>query len=479
MRPKVVSGLGWALVGVVGSFGAGSSARAGAPSPPTYHKEVVRILQAHCQDCHRPGQVAPFALLNFEQARKRAGDLANMTGERKMPPWPASTDYGGPFRDQRVLSEAEIAVLRDWAEAGAPEGDPKDAPPPREFASDWPLGPPDLVLTMPEPYDLGASGDDEFRVFVLPTNFDSDRWIRAVDFKPGNRKVVHHVIAGIDASGQARLRDAADPKPGYVSVGGFGEGVPIRAFLPIWTPGSKPRYTPEGAGYLLPAGADVLIQVHYHKSGKPETDATSIGLYLSDTPLSKQVLTGFVFPEVPPYHLAGLQLKLHDASGKPRRPSLEEIFRDVLVIPAGRSDHAVKGTSKSQVMSRPLSRDILLTSVMPHMHWLGKDFTFWAVLPDEKQTRVPLIRIDRWNFNWQGTYAFAEPVRLPKGSWLELEAHFDNSADNPFNPTRPPATVHWGNQTNDEMCIGVYEFIFADGDDRPAPPKAEKAQTKP
>jgi hypothetical protein len=179
------------------------------------------------------------------------------------------------------------------------------------FTSDWPLGEPDLVLTMGEAVRAGASGDDDFRVFVLPTNLPADRWIRAVDFKPGNRRVVHHVLAGVarDKSGRARELDAKDPKPGYTSAGGFGDGVQVMGFLPIWTPGSRPRYTPEGSGYFLPAGADVLIQMHYHKSGKVETDATSIGLYLSEAPLPKRVQTGFLFPSPSPFALAKLMVK--------------------------------------------------------------------------------------------------------------------------------------------------------------------------
>ena len=457
---------GFALALALVTTGAGTL-RADAP---TYHKDVARILQNNCQDCHRPGQVAPFPLLTYEQARKRTDDLAGVTADRKMPPWPAKTGFGGPFHDQRVLTAAEIEAVRAWAEAGAPEGDPKDAPPPREFASaDWPLGPPDLVLTMPEPYDLKADGDDEFRVFVLPTKFAEDRWIRAVDFRPGNRRVVHHVIAAVDASGAARKKDDDDPKPGYESVGGFGDGVPIRAFLPIWTPGSKARFAPKDTGYLLPAGADVLIQLHYHKSGKPEADATSIGLYLSDAPLSRQLRTGFVFPNLSQAQALAAAQKAGD-----RRPGLDDLLRDVLVIPAGEANYEVKASTKQSVMGRPISRDILLTSVMPHMHWLGKDFTLWAVLPDGNDTRVPLIKIERWNFNWQGTYAFDEPLKLPKGSWFEMEAHFDNSAANPANPSQPPKKVSWGNQTNDEMCIGIFEFVAADGDgpDRSRPSRA-------
>jgi len=453
---------------------------AAAPETPTFHKDVSRILQKNCQECHRPGQVAPFALMTYDQARKRSADLAHVTAEKRMPPWPAAPGYGGPFRDERVLSDAEIATIRAWAEAGAPEGDPNDAPPPRTFASDWPLGPPDLVLTMPEPYEVGASGDDEFRVFVLPTNLPEDRWIKAVDFKPGNRKVVHHVIAAVDDSGTARERDAKDPKPGYVAVGGFGQGVPVRAFLPIWTPGAKPRTAPEGAGYFLPKGADVLIQLHYHKSGKPELDATSIGLYLSDKPLPKRINTRFVFPTIPPLKVITLTQKFREAQKKGgRRPDLTEMMRDVLVIPPGEANYEVKGSTGGSFNGSPLQHDTYVTAVMPHMHWLGKDFTFWAVLPDGKKTEVPLIKIDRWNFNWQGTYAFEKPVFLPKGSWFEMRAHFDNSAENPQNPRKPPRLVTWGDQTDDEMCLGILECVNASDDPPPRKPDADGKAPEP
>lgn len=450
-----------------------AGARADGPAP-TYHKDVARILQKNCQDCHRPGQVAPFALLTYEHARKRASDLADVTEARTMPPWPASTKYGGPFRDERVMADADIATLRAWVEAGCPEGDPAEGPEPRTFSSDWPLGEPDLVLTMPEPYELGPEGDDDFRVFVLRTDLPEDRWIRAVDFKPGNRTVVHHIIAAVDSSGRGRELDAADPGPGYFALGGFGDGVPLRAFLPIWTPGATPRYTPEGSGYVLPKGADVLIQVHYHRSGKPETDASAIGLYLSAEPLPRQVRTGFVFPNVSIVQGMAARQKLAAAQKAGQRPSFDDMLRDVLVIPPGEARYEVKASTRqgAGVMGRPINRDILLTSVMPHMHWLGTDFQFTAVLPDG-ETRIPLIRIDRWNFNWQGTYAFRDPIRLPKGSWFEMEAHFDNSAANPFNQANPPKLVQWGEGTDDEMCIGIYEFVPLEDAPPPAAPAAK------
>ncbi|MDB5352141.1 MAG: Copper type ascorbate-dependent monooxygenase, C-terminal domain protein [Planctomycetota bacterium] len=455
-------------LGLVGCLGMVHSARGEAP---TYSKDVAPILQKNCQECHRPGQVAPFSLLTYAQAKKRATDLAHVTSEKIMPPWPASTKVGGPFRDQRVLSDAEVATLTAWAEAGAPEGNPKDAPEPRKFSSTWTLGEPDLVLTVPEPYQIFASGDDEFRVFVLKTNFPTDRWIRAVDFKPGNRKVVHHILAGIDTSGRARQLDAKDKEPGYPAVGGFGDGVPLRGFLPIWTPGSRPRYAPEGSGYVLPAGGDVLIQVHYHRSGKVEKDATSVGLYLSSEPLPKQVRTGFVFPNVAPEEMTKILAKVQAAQAEGHRPELNELLEGLLTIPAGDESYEIKASSNTGFMSRPLSRDILLTSVMPHMHWLGKDFSFTAVLPDDKHTRVPLIEIKHWNFNWQGTYAFVEPIKLPKGTYFEMLAHFDNSDKNPSNQNKPPKDVSWGEQTTNEMCIGVFEFVVADGADAPAPAK--------
>ena len=463
MRRGIAAGLAIAAgIGLIGG-------RPALGEGPTYSKDIAPILQKNCQDCHRPGQVAPFSLLSFEQARKRGTDLVHVTGDKLMPPWPASTSFGGPFLDQRVLADADVAKIRQWVEAGCPEGDPKDAPSPREFASDWTLGQPDLVLSMDEPFPLDGEGNDEFRVFVLKTNFAEDRWIRAVDFKPGNRKVVHHIIAGIDTSGTARKLDAKDAKPGYEAIGGFGDGVPLRGFLPVWTPGSRARYQPEGSGYLLPAKSDVLIQMHYHKSGKAETDSTQVGLYLSDKPLPKQVRTGFIFPDVSPEQIAKLTTKFQAAMASGKRPSLEDTFQDVLVIPAGEANYEIKGSSKAgRMMGRPLSRDILVTSVMPHMHWLGKDFTFSAVLPDEAHTRVPLIKIDHWNFNWQGTYALAEPIRLPKGAYFEMEAHFDNSDTNPANPSHPPKQVTWGEQTTNEMCIGLYEFVVADGADAPA-----------
>lgn len=398
---------------------------------PTYHKDVTPILQKHCQDCHRPGQVAPFSLLTYEQTRKRASDILSVTEKKTMPPWHASTVEGGPFRDARVMSASEIETLSKWIEAGCPEGDSASAPPALSFSSEWPLGKPDLVLTMPEPYTLSAEGGDEFRVFVIPSTLTEGKWISAVDYRAGNPKVVHHILGAYDTRGQARAMDEADPQPGYKTFAGFGNlpnGLPFfpSGGLSGWAPGKAPRHLPEGIGRYLPAGADVLLQIHYHKSGKVEKDATSIALYFARKPVDQVVRGGIIMPP---------------------RPGL--FSRPKLVIPAGESNYRVEGT-----WSAPY--DAHAIAVIPHMHWLGKNFTIVAELPDgAKRT---LIQVDQWDFNWQDTYEFVEPVALPKGTKLTMTAHFDNSDKNPANPSKPPKEVRWGEQTTDEMCIGFLQL---------------------
>ncbi|WP_406693724.1 ascorbate-dependent monooxygenase [Singulisphaera sp. Ch08] len=404
---------------------------------PTFHREVVRILQKHCQDCHRPGQVAPFSLLSYDQARKRGADLAAVTADRKMPPWHASSEEGGPFQDARVLSQEEVATLGRWAEAGCPEGNASDSPPSRTWDSEWLLGAPDLVLKASESYSLDAEGRDELRVFVLPTGLTEGKWVAAVDFLPGNPKIVHHVLAAFDVRGAAKKLDEADPKPGYKAFGGFGM-IPSGG-LGGWSPGKFARPLPDGVGRYLPAGSDVLLQVHYHRSGKVESDHSSIGLYFAKSKVDKQVRTSRVIPPTPGFF---------------RRPTL--------LIPAGESNYEIKGT-------QTIAEDSHLISVTPHMHWLGKNFLLKAIRPDG--STLTLIRIDQWDFNWQGAYDLATPIPLPKGTRIEMKAHFDNSAENPANPSSPPVAVHWGEQTTDEMCIGFLQMTVDNEhrDNRPPP----------
>ncbi len=436
-RMKSIVGLGLCL-GTVAT----SSAQA---ATPTYHRDVEPIVQKHCQECHRPGQVAPFSLLTYEQARKRSSDIAAVIDDQRMPPWHASTKEGGPFRDARVLSSVERSAIEAWVKAGSPEGDPKDAPPPRSFDSEWALGKPDLVLTPSESYTLGAEGKDEFRVFVIPSGLTEGRWVSAVDFRAGNAKVVHHILSGFDTTGRAKELDKADPEVGYKTFAGFGSLPSGLPFIPSgglggWAPGKAPRPLPTGVGRFIPAGADILIQIHYHKSGKVEKDATSIALYFAKTPTDKLVRPGAVFPPRP---------------GLLSRPNLR--------IPAGTENYEITGEWR-------VPYDAHLFAVVPHMHWLGKDFQMVAERPDG--TKQTLIKVDRWDFNWQDTYEFDKPPALPSGTTIKMLAHFDNSEKNPSNPSKPPVDVTWGEQTTNEMCIGFLQLTRDDEHLNNQPPKA-------
>ncbi len=379
---------------------------------PTYSGNVAEILNSHCRECHRKGQVGPFALENYAQARKRASDIASVVESRQMPPWKPAPGFGLPLKDSRALSAADIAALVAWAESDAPEGDPAQTPAPPRYSNDWELGKPDLVLDIGHDFPIPPSGDDIYRCFVIPTSLPRDVAIEAVDFRPGNRRVVHHVLAYVDVSGKARERDAADPGPGYRCFAGPGE--PIHADLTGWAPGARPYRLTEGIGRSMPKGADLIVQLHYHPSGKPETDRTQIALYFARKPI-KQTL----------HWRAALNPEM--------------------VLPPGKSNIEIKADWKLPV-------DVEAHGVAPHMHLLGRDMTMSVTFPDGRVQ--DLLKIDDWDFNWQQMYSFEKPIDLPKGTVLHVVAHFDNSASNPRNPNHPPREVRWGEATTDEMCIG-------------------------
>ena len=248
---------------------------------PTYNKDVAPILWKNCAGCHRPGEVGPFSLLTYKDAAKRASDLAEITSERRMPPWKAEPGFG-EFHDERRLSDADIQTIAHWAESGSPEGDSKDLQPVPRFPEGWQLGTPDLVLRISEPFHVPADGRDIYRCFVIPIPIDSDKTVAAVEFRPGNRKVVHHALLFLDSSGAGRKKDEADPGPGYASFGG--PGILPTGGLGGWAPGAMPRSLPEGMGKLLRKGSDLVLQIHYHPDGKPETDHSSVGIYFTKKP---------------------------------------------------------------------------------------------------------------------------------------------------------------------------------------------------
>jgi mono/diheme cytochrome c family protein len=388
-----------------------ATSSAAGPGDVTYARQVARILQKNCQECHRPGEVGPFSLMTYQQAAAWAQEIKNYTGRRAMPPWKPEPNFGA-FANERRLTDEEIATLARWADASAPEGDPKEMPPPRQFTTGWRLGEPDLVVAPSEAYHLEASGDDVYRCFVLPTHFSEDRWVKAVDCRPGNGTVVHHVIAFLDTTGQSEKLDAADPGPGYTSHGG-GIGFPPSGMLGGWVPGNDPALLPPGIGTRLPAGARIVLQVHYHKSGKPETDLTRMGIYFAREPIEKEIR-------------AAVPLNFF------------------LQIPAGAERHEVRA-------NWTISEDAHAYAVTPHMHLLGREMKISATLPGG--TVKPLVWIKDWDFNWQNSYSFKEPIALPKGTRIDLVAYYDNSVKNPRNPSNPPRLVRWGEQTTDEMCI--------------------------
>jgi peroxiredoxin/mono/diheme cytochrome c family protein len=397
----------------------------------TYYRDVLPILQNNCQTCHRPGEVGPFSLMTYKQAVNWAGDIKEYTQARKMPPW---KPVAGPaFHNERKLTTKEIATLAAWVDDDTPAGDPKDGPPPRKFAQGWQLGKPDLVLTVPDDFQVGPSGNDLFRCFVLPTNLPEDKYVTAVDIRPSNPRVVHHVLLYVDTTGQGRQLAEKEAKrqkkdseldrgPGYSSA--MGIGFLPRGGLGGWAPGQMPRYLPVGTGYPLPKGSDVIVQVHYHRDGRLEKDRTRVGLYFAKKPV-KTPYKGML--------LAG------GGAGKGR-------LRFLFTVPAGDDNYKLTG-------SMWVEQDCTLYTVMPHMHMIGKKIRVTITPPKGKPQT--LVAIDEWDYNWQETYILKKPITVKAGTRFDVEAYYDNSDKNPNNPFHPPKTVTFGMETTDEMC-----FVF-------------------
>jgi hypothetical protein len=380
----------------------------------TFTKDVAPIVFSQCMPCHRTGEVGPFPLTNFAEVKKKAKTIRTVLGDGFMPPWHA--DSHGEFLNERKLTAAQKELLFAWIDGGQPEGAATDLPPTPHFTAGWQLGEPDLVLEPEGDFTLPAEGRDLYRCFVLPTSYETDRNVSAIEVRPGNRSVVHHALLYIDTTGAARKLDAADPGLGYTSFGGV--GFTPQGGLGGWAPGIAAAPLPDGVGHRLPKGADVVLQVHYHKSGKPETDRTKVGIYFSKKPVDK------LYRSIPVTYRA-------------------------IRIPAGEANYKVQ-------TSFPVPRDVTVLSVTPHMHLLGREMKVTATLPDG--TTRQLVHVPDWDFNWQTTYWFKEPLHLPADSHLDLTARYDNSAANPNNPSSPPVLVVRGEQTTNEMCIAFVGF---------------------
>jgi len=391
----------------------------------TFTRDIAPVIFQNCSECHRPGQAAPFSLLTYADVKKHASDIADVTSRRYMPPW--LPEYvPGQFTDVRRLSADQIGVIRQWVAEGAVEGRASDLPPAPQWSSDWQLGPPDMVVTMPEPYILPADGRDVYRNFILPVPLKTPRYIRAMELHPSS-KVVHHAFMRFDRTQQCRVLDAQDPGPGF-----GGMETPRTAETPPgnfsgWVPGARPARAPDGLAWQFPAGADFVLLLHMQPSGKPERIQPSIGLYFTDAP----------------------------PTNTPAIVNLETYSID---IPAGATDYAVEET-----MTLPVDTDLL--AVKPHAHYLGKRLEGIATLPDG--TSRTLLSIPQWDFNWQTDYRYQTPVSVPAGTVLRLRYTYDNSTNNARNPHRPPERVKYGLQSSDEMAELAFQMLARRKEDLP------------
>jgi hypothetical protein len=392
----------------------------------TYARDIAPMVSSRCVSCHRPGGGGPFSLTSAAEAAAVAPMLVEVTRKRIMPPWPPLPDAAHPLVGERWLSDAEIELFARWAAAGSPPGDDADLPPPAAHAEGWRLGEPDLVVRMPEPFTVPADGPDVFRNFVIPLEVPTDRVVAAIEFHPGEPRVVHHAVLFLDESGSARRLDAADPQPGYEGFGGPG-------FLPSgalggWSVGNTPRRLPGGRGRYLRKGSDLVVQVHYHPDGVERTDLSEIGIFFIDEPLSEFLA-----------HRQRLVGSIWTANYR-------------LDIPADDADY--EATARYR-----LPRAVTLVGVVPHMHLLGRAVRVRAEEPDGR--RRVILDIPAWNYAWQDEYLYERPFLLPAGTELVVEAAFDNSAGNPSNPSSPPRRVTWGDGTRDEMLFCFF-LISAD-----------------
>jgi len=386
----------------------------------TFAKDISPIVFRHCSACHRPGQTAPFSLLNYQDVKKHAADIAIVTARRYMPPWLPDSAHG-EFLGDRRLSADQIGVIQQWISEGTAEGQPSDLAPLATWSGEWQLGTPDLILTMPQPYLLPAEGRDVYRNFVIPAAISSRRHVRAVEFHPGNPKVVHHAFIKVDRTSDSRRRDAKDPEPGFSGMSSVAE-VPGGHFLG-WQPGRQPSLLPEGLAWNLEPGNDLVVLMHLNPRGSVEQVQASVGLFFTD--------------KVPTNTCFKIRLTSY-----------------ALEIPANARDYTVQD-------SYVLPVDVQLLAVLPHAHYLCKEMWGWAI--SSEGTTNQLLHIPQWDFNWQGDYRYAKPVSLKKGTTLAMRYTYDNSTNNIRNPNVPPKAVTYGLQSSDEMAELWFQ-VLARGD---------------
>lgn len=402
---------------------------------PTFNKDVEPLLRKHCQSCHRPGEAGPMSFLTYKETRPFAAAIRQAVTTGKMPPWHADSKHGQFINDRR-LSAAEIAVVTDWAKAGAPEGDKKDVQPPAVWASGWTIGKPDVVIDMGADYKVPASGTVDYTYFVAPTNFAEDKWVEKIEVRPGDgaRPVVHHIVLMARPKGSQYMAKAKAGEP-YVpqasnrprerkpdlGVGAI-EGAGIDGYMEmvaVYVPGGDAYVTKPGQARLIPANSDLVFQMHYTANGKETVDRSRVGIVFAKEPPTERVVNTFV-------------------------------SNRNLVIPPQEGNHRVIARAK-------VHEDVKLQAFFPHMHLRGKAMEYRVIYPTgESQV---LLTVPKYDFNWQMTYELAKPLVVPKGTEIEVSAWYDNSPNNKYNPD-PTQTVYWGDQSWEEMLAGFADFVI-------------------
>src|SRR5213593_3164070 len=398
--------------GVFGTALIAISLMGARPQAPTYTKDIAPLLAERCGMCHVAGGSAPFSLLTYADAKRHAPEIAAVIRARYMPPWKADPE-NGPFVGQHPLTDEEIDRIQHWFAAGAIEGEAGDARAstvPASQVNGWRLGPPDLVVTLPQPYSLQAEGTDVFRIFVIPVPVTKTRFIRGFEFRPGNARVVHHANIRIDNTSASRALDEADPGQGYSGLIARSAGYPEGHFLG-WTPGQVAPLLPKDLSWRLDPHTDLVIETHMQPSGSRESVQPSVGFYFSDMPPT-------------------------------RTPAMLRLSRQNIDIPAGDSQYII-------IDSYVLPVDVDVIALQPHAHYRGRDIRGEAMLPDGTTQR--LIHISDWDFRWQHVFRFEQPRHLPKGTTLSMRWVYDNSPNNPRNPEHPPKRARWGQHSSDEM----------------------------
>jgi hypothetical protein len=392
----------------------------------TFYRDVQPILQERCQSCHRAGEIGPMPLGSYDEARPYARAIKQAVVARKMPPWNVDAP-AGKFHNDPSLALREIDTLAAWADTGAAAGDVKDAPPPRTFVHGWSIGKPDVVYDA-QPYDVPASGTIEYTYLIVPTGFAEDRWMTAAEVRPGNRSVMHHANVYVREPDSSWLRDYPKGKwfvPGergqrFGLGGASSAGASAREqMIAGYIPGRPAKQVPPGYGMLVPAGSDLIFQMHYTTNGTPAKDQTKIGFVFAKAAPTKRVI----------------RIQASNAD---------------FVIPPGASSHPVSGTAL-------LGVECELIDAYPHMHYRGKSMALAALFPDGR--RESLVDVPRYDFNWQLVYEFSDRLQLPKGTLLRADATFDNSASNRLNPD-PKAAVRWGDQSWEEMMVGFFDVAI-------------------